>query len=118
MDRMSQSITGLAEEIAYDNEKKGFWEDSDNPLIVPTKLALIADEVSEALQEHRARWGDGPEKKSGMTGDQEKAFAEELADIVIRTLDLAGHYQFDIGRIIMDKLEKNKSRPPKHGKRY
>ena len=115
---ISQQLTDLAVEIADANKEKGFWEEANNPLIVPTKLALITDEVCEALQEHRARWGDGPENNSGMTDDQEKAFNEELADIIIRTLDLAGHYGFDIGGAIIDKLDKNTGRPPKHGKRY
>ena len=118
MDISAPLITSLAREIADANEAKGFWEEADNPLIIPTKLALITDEVCEALQEHRARWGDGPEKKSGMTDDQEKAFNEELADIIILTLDLAGYYGLDIGSAIVDKLDKNAGRPPKHGKRY
>jgi NTP pyrophosphatase (non-canonical NTP hydrolase) len=113
------TLNGLAVDIAHENEAKGFWEDGDNELIIPTKLALIHDEVSEALQVHRDRFGDSPEDSiTTMTDDQEREFTEELADIIIRTLDLAGHYGFPIGDVIADKLEKNRNRPPKHGKRY
>ena len=42
--------------------------------------------------------------------------AEELADVVIRTLDLAGHMGVDFGSILIDKMEANKQRPYKHGK--
>lgn len=113
-----KTLSGLAKDIAHANADKGFWDEGDNELIVPTKLALIHDEVSEALQVHRDRYGDGPENKSGMTDDQEQDFTEELADIIIRTLDLAGFYGLPIGESLDEKLLKNRSRPPKHGKRY
>jgi NTP pyrophosphatase (non-canonical NTP hydrolase) len=113
-----KDLSDLAKDIALANANKGFWDESHNSLIIPTKLALVHDEVSEALQVHRDRYGDGPENDSGMTDDQEAEFAEELADIIIRTLDLAGYYKFPIGEIIDEKLEKNRARPPKHGKRY
>lgn len=113
------ALNGLAIDIAQENEIKGFWDDADNPLIIPVKLALIHDEVSEALQVHRDRFGDSPEDmNTTMTYDQEKEFTEELADIVIRTLDLAGYYDLPIGDVVAAKLEKNRNRPPKHGKRY
>ena len=113
------ALNGLAVDIAQENEAKGFWEDSDNELIIPTKLALIHDEVSEALQVHRDRFGDSPEDSiTTMTNDQGAEFTEELADIIIRTLDLAGYYDLPIGEVIEAKLEKNRQRPPKHGKRY
>ena len=53
-----------------------------------------------------------------MTAEQEQNFTEELADIVIRTLDLAGGLNLDIGSSIEAKVEKNKGRPYRHGKRY
>ena len=112
-----KDLTDLAKEVAAANAANGFWDESENSLIIPTKLALIHDEVSEALQAHRDNY-DGPEKEAGMTSEQEAEFAEELADIIIRTLDLAGHYGFPIGEILEDKLDKNRSRPAKHGKRY
>lgn len=39
----------------------------------------------------------------------------ELADIIIRVLDLAAAYGIDIGKAVVSKMEYNKSRPEKHG---
>jgi len=85
--------------------EKGFHQDWDNPLKVPTMLALVASEVSEALEAHRK-------------GDDDH-LSEELADIVIRVMDLAEALDLDLASVIVDKAKKNKDRPYKHGnKRY
>jgi NTP pyrophosphatase (non-canonical NTP hydrolase) len=121
MSKTSKKINELAEKIYDISEDKGFWniEDISDFAIVPVKLALIADEVSEALRVHRDEY-EGPESWSfnHMTDEQEAEFTEELADIIIRTLDLAGGLGLDIGTSITEKIKKNKKRPNKHNKRY
>jgi NTP pyrophosphatase (non-canonical NTP hydrolase) len=112
----------LAEETAEVAEKKGFWDvgvDHQSGMI-PLKLALIASEVSEALAVHRQLYDDDAASEyTGMTPMQEDDFTEELADIVIRVLDLVGFYGFnDFGEVIIDKMAKNRERPYRHGKRY
>jgi len=83
-------------EIACD---KGWWGPGHKlPLGV---LCLIHSEVSEAVE----AWRDGDEIK----------FAEELADVVIRTLDAAEAYGIDLQNAILAKNEFNKTRPYKHG---
>lgn len=67
------------------------------------QIAKIASECGEAVA-------------AIQHGETDEAVAEELADIVIRTLDLAGHMCVPFGDILMDKMEKNKNRPYKHGK--
>jgi NTP pyrophosphatase (non-canonical NTP hydrolase) len=103
-------------------ERKGFWEEpftSDNLLTIPAKLDLVHDELCEAQRVHRERYDDTEEDPiSGMTEMQEEDFAEELGDAVIRILDLARAYDLDIGAAIVAKVEKNATRPHKHGKRY
>lgn len=79
----------------------GFHENLDNPLRVPTYLALIGSEVSEALEAHRK-------------GENDK-LPSELADIVIRTMDLAESLGIRLSKEIVDKHEFNKNRPHKHG---
>jgi len=121
MSKTSNKINDLAGKIYKISDEKGFWkiDDISDFAIVPIKLALIADEVSEALKVHRDEY-EGVESSlfNDMTVEQEREFTEELADIVIRTLDLAGGLGLDIGNSITEKIKKNKKRPHRHGKRY
>lgn len=68
---------------------------------VPAVLALIHSEVSEALEAFRK--------------DDRDNFAEELADVVIRTLDCAGGLGIDLEKAVLAKLEKNRGRGFRHG---
>lgn len=114
-------IDDLANEVFAMSESKGFWgiDDISDFAIVPIKLALIGDEVSEALKVHREEYDDSEEDLGTfMTEMQEQDFTEELADIVIRTLDLAAGLDLNIGDSIINKIEKNRTRPNKHNKRY
>lgn len=45
-----------------------------------------------------------------------KGLGEELADIMIRTMDLAGFLGYRIGADVMLKMAKNIQRPHRHGK--
>lgn len=60
-------------------------------------LALISSEVGEAVNECR---GEKPTEKLG----------EELADIILRTLDLAQWQGIDISKAISDKMDINEVR--------
>tara|TARA_R110001583_G_scaffold34551_2_gene115899 strand:+ start:3830 stop:4114 length:285 start_codon:yes stop_codon:yes gene_type:complete len=60
-------------------------------------LALIGSEVGEAVNECRH------EKPS-------ENFGEELADIILRTVDLAHWQGVDLAEVIAAKMEKNESR--------
>lgn len=60
-------------------------------------LALISSEVGEAINECR---GERPTDH----------FGEELADVILRTLDLARWQGIDIESEVMKKIEKNKLR--------
>jgi hypothetical protein len=115
------AINDLAEDVFKISEGKGFWgiDDVSDFAIVPIKLALINDEVCEALRVHREEYDDsGEDFSTYMTEMQEIDFTEELADIVIRTLDLAAGLDLNIGDAIINKIEKNRDRPNKHNKRY
>ena len=42
-------------------------------------------------------------------------FGEELADVVIRTLNCAYGLEIDLAEIILEKMKKNAAREPRHG---
>jgi len=78
----------------------GFYEEER---AIPEILCLIHSEVSEALESWRK-------------GDEEN-FNEEIADIVIRVLDLCGYKNIDIAGRVLCKHLKNVKREYRHGKR-
>lgn len=92
---------------------KGFYDN-----VVPTqsevamRLCLIHSEISEALEALR----DGVPGSRKLPGVP--LFDEELADCVIRVMDLCGWLNIDLEAVIHCKMEYNAGRPHKHGKRF
>ena len=68
---------------------------------IPALLALITSETSEALEAFRK--------------DDKENFAEEMADQLIRILDLTAGLGIDIDQAVATKIEANKSRGYHHG---
>ena len=98
-------LNALGKQIVEINKNNG-WNtltptDWDLVYKIPAILVLIHSEVSEALEAFRHN-------------DREN-FTEELADIIIRTLDCAAGLRADIMKAVVDKLEKNKGRGYRHG---
>ena len=91
----------LSRDIADWRERKGFRTDSEN---IPEKIALCHSELSEALEANRS-------------GDWDN-FTEELADTMIRILDICGSLDLNIATAIDKKMQKNEQRPQKHGRKY
>lgn len=90
--------------------EKGFWDKDRN---IPEMLALIHAEVSEALEEYRK----GLDKHFFYeVGEKPEGFAVELADAVIRIMDLAEGLKIDMTYFITKKLRYNKTRERMHGK--
>lgn len=116
----STSLDELAIEISEINVSNGFWRsDLEDAVQIAVKLALVTSEVSEALEVNRLDLStpDQLTGTAGMTMGQSIDFTEELADIVIRVLDIAGFYGLPIGDALVAKVEKNRDRPYRHGKR-
>lgn len=103
-------------------EKKGFHSGWDN---VPEKLMLTVTELSEAMEVYRhiqfteeatPRPINWPQKDAAENGAYIENFEEELADTVIRIMDLATACGLDLEAAIEKKMAKNEGRPHMHGK--
>lgn len=88
-----------------------------NGVPVVTKLGLIATEVAEAVELVRnVPVGDPMETQDVQeNGGKPEGLPSELADILIRTFDLAGALGIDIGDAVVRKLNANTRRPWRHG---
>lgn len=101
--------------------EKGWWDgyerDDQGRMKLTTdqvisKIALIHAELSEAVEEARKS------NYRGMypgEGGKPEGFVVELADAVIRTLDLFGALGIDAARFVRIKHEFNRTRPHRHG---
>lgn len=114
----------VQKQVHQNSKDKGFWEGPDN-CNIPTKLALIHSEISEALEAHRKGNPFSTKLLSMKTGSQandnlqDSLFAEEMADAVIRIMDLAEHMGIDLGSVILAKAKYNEGREKMHGgKKY
>ena len=95
--------------ILHENAiEKGFWDGPKNFDVVGNKIALIHSEATEVLEAVRKNKGS-------------ESIVEEMSDILIRTLDLyaamrnAGFVTDSLDEILLNKMNKNRSRPKLHG---
>lgn len=119
--QMADSIN-FAAKLAHENAcEHGFYDDIDNRMdyltvqdqpklaenckrdFVLAQLSKIASEIGEAVAAiQHDRFMEG--------------LNEELADITIRTMDLAAYLNYQHGNDVAAKMERNTKRPHLHGK--
>lgn len=117
VERLVDICHGLADEAGWWKEPKtgidlketvnnptGVIDKLLGPALVAQKLCLIHSEVSEAMEGHRKNLMDDklPHRKM---------IEVELADAVIRIMDLAGAMNLDLGGALVEKLVFNTQRP-------
>lgn len=105
------NINDLVQESHDRAKRKGFY---DPPPSIEQRLCLIHSEVSEALEAFR----DGQLETSLQENGKPTGFASEIADVVIRCCDLAGHLKIDLEHEIRIKSDFNEKRPAKHGRNF
>lgn len=114
---MTLDIAGWQKRVHANALDKGWWEDTPRHVlteeIVPhiaAKLLMVHAEVSEAAEELRElrlkQWEDGG-KPEGMV--------IELADVVIRVMDLCGYLGLDLEEAMWVKSTYNTTRGHRHG---
>jgi NTP pyrophosphatase (non-canonical NTP hydrolase) len=103
------NLNGYRDEVHGNARRHGWWPDGGRNY--GEVLANIHGEVSELFEAHRRGTLDDPcDKDNGLTCEQ-----EEIADILIRVLDLAGSRGIDVDRAVDKKHEYNLGRPFRHG---
>jgi len=93
--------------IAHTNAKGHNWWDEDRN--DGEMLMLIVSEIAEGMEALR----NGDARSDKIT--HRKGIEEELADAIIRIMDLSVARGWDVAGALIDKMVYNAQRPPKHG---
>lgn len=129
-------LNKLSVEIHENAKSKGFFDSEKN---IGEMLCLIHSEVSEALEADRKNhyyensgsmlrgladknygiiFHDEQIARTAFEETVKNTFEDELADVVIRVLDLCAFKGIDIESHIKAKMRYNAMREHKHGKKY
>lgn len=101
----------LAKELHNTAIEKGFWPEDIDDIFIAKQCMMIVSEVTEVMEAIRKDKG-------------EEEISKEMADILIRTLDLyaglvdAGYTKISLDHAMHEKSKFNKLRAEKHGVRF
>ena len=96
-------IQNRVHRIALDH---GWW---DAPRSIGEVLMLVVTELAEAMEAYR----EGNPESEKIRGFSR--MEEELADVMIRLLDLAENEGFNLEAAVLAKMAYNEDRPYRHG---
>jgi NTP pyrophosphatase (non-canonical NTP hydrolase) len=108
---MYSSLDSMAKEIHTTAVEKGFWPDMVDDIFIAKQLMMIVSETVEVMEAIRKDKG-------------KQEVADEMADIIIRTLDLYqglvdnGYVEQELQTALGNKTSFNKSRPERHGVKF
>lgn len=116
---LSSNLRAFQCQVYAHNVKQGFWKE---PIAggkcewegIGMKAALIMCEGAELVEAIRTNDPLGPCDKLPALNKVE----EEIADVVIRSLDLAERLGIDVAQVMRIKYEYNLKRPYKHDKAF
>ena len=105
------SLDNMVKDIHDVAVEKGFWPDKIDDIFITKQLMMIVSEAVEVMEAIRKDKG-------------KQEVADEMADIVIRTLDLYqglvdnGYVEQPLQVALNNKANFNKSRPERHGVKF
>jgi NTP pyrophosphatase (non-canonical NTP hydrolase) len=108
---MYNSLEDMTKDIHDTAVEKGFWPDKVDDIFITKQLMMIVSEAVEVMEAIRKDKG-------------KQEVAEEMADIIIRTLDLYaglknnGYVDADLQSTINKKTSFNKTRPERNGVKF
>ena len=106
------SLNTLRDAIYEDAVEHGLWDDEDGPIGCSFLVSEEATELVYAGNEAQlARWRFSVDETEAWGN-----YVEELADVIIASLSVAGKLGIDIDAAVRRKMKINKARPWKHGK--
>lgn len=108
---MYNKLDDMAFDIHQTAIDKGFWPDNVDDIFITKQLMMIVSEAVEVMEAIRKDKG-------------KQEVADEMADIVIRTLDLYqglrdnSYVDIDLQVALNNKTDFNRSRPERHGVKF
>jgi NTP pyrophosphatase (non-canonical NTP hydrolase) len=105
------SLDGMAKDLHKVAKEKGFWPEKIDDIFITKQLMMIVSEAVEVMEAIRKNKG-------------KQEVADEMADIIIRTLDLYqglkdnGYVDQDLQVALNNKTNFNRSRPERHGVKF
>jgi len=113
------TINEIATMVHENAKAKGFHPSEPLEVFIANQCNNIHGEVQELWDAFRAGTEEEPCDKNTYisTGEQLTCKEEELADIIIRVLDVSKRLGVNIEKAILIKHQYNTTRPFKHGKK-
>ena len=105
---IASALTILSRRVHRIADDHGFWSSRDIGKAL-FKIVMEVAEIGQALEDDCPQDKHLPEFNS---------LTIEVADTIIRLLDLAGFYRMPIGPALIAKMKFNETRPHRHGKAF
>ena len=121
---MHTSLNTLRDAIYEDAVAHGLWEKTDNAVqrfikeyqrLEMYNLRCVPDQ-DEVLRKKAVNVIQTEIMELEYSSDNKEAYTEELADVIIASLSVAGKLGIDIDAAVRRKMEINRARSWKHGK--